>query len=178
MCAPPVQPCSELTLTAAGEQCEYKTYSPQQWLAEVSGVPFGLPGEILGDNSDQWQGLVHGMTCRIYPDPWRCNPRPIWSALDALGMHHPLLLGWWSDACPVSVATSTVVYSKEGGSGPAVVASVFVGGTHSERPRFAVVRPLFSNYLRTPPSCTSLRSSSCALVVAHLLYTPTYRMHI
>ena len=25
------------------------------------------------------------MTCRIYPDPRRCNPRPLWAALDALG---------------------------------------------------------------------------------------------
>ena len=46
--------------------------------AQVSGVPFGLPGQILGDNSDQWHGLLFGMTCRIYPDPHRCNPRPLY----------------------------------------------------------------------------------------------------
>ena len=53
----------------------------------MSGVPFGLPGQILGTNADQAQGLLFGMTCRIYPDPHRCNPRPLWAALDALGMH-------------------------------------------------------------------------------------------
>ena len=126
-----------------GEQCEYKKFSPHQWLAEVSGIPFGLPGQMLGDNSDQWQGLVHGMTCRIYPDPWRCNPRPLWAALDALGMGKPRLLGWWDVACPVSVETvveadQRVTYGKGSGSGPAVVASVFVSDTTPSR--IAVVR--------------------------------------
>ena len=87
-----------------GEQCEYQTYGPEQWLAEVSGVPFGLPGQVLGDNREQWQALVFGMTCRIYPDPHRCNPRPLWAAIDALGLQSPRMLGWWEGAaCPVSV---------------------------------------------------------------------------
>ncbi|KAL1519122.1 hypothetical protein AB1Y20_003386 [Prymnesium parvum] len=120
-----------------GEQCEYKTYSPEQWLAEVSGVPFGLPGEMLGDNSDQWQGLVHGMTCRIYPDPYRCDPRPVWAALDAMGMQRPRLIGWWDEACPVSVATSSTKYNDAGDRGPAVVASVFVSD-EQRPPRVAV----------------------------------------
>ena len=132
-----------------GEQCEYKTFSPRQWLAEVSGVPFGLPGEILGDNSAQWQGLVHGMTCRIYPDPWRCNPRPLWAALDAMGMQRPRLLGWWDPGCPITVDTVEVAYGADGERGPAVVASVFVGDERGkEVPRFAVVR----SAVRRPPA--------------------------
>jgi hypothetical protein len=35
--------------------CRYAGYSPDEWLAEVSGVPFGLPGQILGTNTDQAQ---------------------------------------------------------------------------------------------------------------------------
>mmetsp|Transcript_40382 Transcript_40382/g.133696 ORF Transcript_40382/g.133696 Transcript_40382/m.133696 type:complete len:207 (+) Transcript_40382:1269-1889(+) len=122
-----------------GEQCEYRTFSPPMWLAEVSGVPFGLGSELLGDNSDQWQGLVHGMTCRIYPDPWKCNPRPLWAALDAMGMLRPRLLGWWDRACPVSLLAPTVEYGHGGGRGPAAVASVFIGdGAAGAPPRFAV----------------------------------------
>lgn len=116
-----------------GEQCEYKTFSPPMWLAEVSGIPFGLPGQILGDNSDQWQGLVHGMTCRIYPDPYRCDPRPLWSALDEMAMQRPRLIGWWSTACPVS---ASVQNSTQGGSVPAVVASIFLND--DQPPRVAV----------------------------------------
>ena len=134
-----------------GEECHYRTYSPSMWLAEVSGVPFGLQGQILGTNSDQWQGLLFGMTCRIYPDPDRCNPRPLWAALDTMAMQRPRLVGWWDSACPVGVEDApTLVYSQpppplsSGGSssssessaaarsaqladsGPAVLASVFV----------------------------------------------------
>ena len=62
-----------------GEQCNYEAYSPEQWLAEVSGVPFGLPGQVLGDNKEQWQALwmarrgpsVHGSWCRpVYSWCW------------------------------------------------------------------------------------------------------------
>lgn len=121
------------------EQCDYKSYSPEEWLAEVSGIPFGLPGEILGDNSDQWQGLVHGMICRIYPDPWRCDPRPLWAALDAIGMQGPRVLGWWDEACPVAVETPRIRYDGSGRSGPAVVASVFIQSRHNGPPSVALV---------------------------------------
>lgn len=43
------------------------------------------------------------MTCRIYPDPQRCNPRPLWAALDALGLQTPRMIGWWDTASPVSI---------------------------------------------------------------------------
>ena len=122
-----------------GEQCEYKTFSPAMWLAEVSGVPFGLPGNILGDNTDQWQGLVHGMTCRIYPDPMRCNPRPLWAALDSMRLTNPRMLGWWDAACPVSVTAPIISYGKDAGRGPAVVATLFMADGRADAPRFAVV---------------------------------------
>ena len=60
---------------------------------------------MLGDNSDQWHGLIFGMTCRIYPDPDRCNPRPLWAALDDLGLQQPRMVGWWDAASPVLVHT-------------------------------------------------------------------------
>eukprot|EP00965_Chrysotila_dentata_P131258 4339156-Pleurochrysis_carterae.AAC.1 len=86
---------------ATGEQCNYAGYAPEQWLAEVSGVPFGLQGQILGNNRDQWQGLVFGMTCRIYPEPHTCNPRPLYAVFDDLGFKQPRMIGWWDAACPV-----------------------------------------------------------------------------
>jgi len=161
-----------------GEQCEYKTFSPAQWLAEVSGVPFGLPGEILGDNSDQWQGLVHGMTCRIYPDPWRCNPRPIWEALDAMGMQRPRLLGWWDAACPISVVSSTVAYGEGArtgsGSGPAAVASVFVGDEHPGRLRVAVA---IANWAPHQVSVRLLANWSALVMLGVTSAGPHLRLH-
>jgi len=109
-----------------GEQCNYIGYSPEQWLAEVSGVPFGLQGQMLGDNRDQWHGLVFGMTCRIYPDPHRCNPRPLWNALDALGMRSPRMLGWWDKAVPLIAEPSQHVK-----------ATLFIGSLHG-KPTYAV----------------------------------------
>ena len=74
---------------------------------------------MLGDARDQWQALVFGMTCRIYPDPMRCNPRPLWAALDALGLGAPQMIGWWDPACPVRI---------RGEPNGDVRATVFVGG--------------------------------------------------
>ena len=84
-------------------------------------MPFGLPGQVLGDNAEQWQALVFGMTCRIYPDPQRCNPRPLWAAIDALGLQSPRMLGWWEGAaCPVRVEAHDA-------PGAPVRATLFVG---------------------------------------------------
>ena len=107
-----------------GEQCNYAAYTPEQWLAEVSGVPFGLPGQVLGDNAEQWQALVFGMTCRIYPDPHRCNPRPLWAALDALGLQSPRMIGWWEGDTPLTVANVVV-----GGGGRSAMTSAPVRAT-------------------------------------------------
>ena len=116
-----------------GEQCNYAAYSPEQWLAEVSGVPFGLPGQVLGTNKEQWQALTFGMTCRIYPDPHTCNPRPLWRALDALGLQSPRMLGWWDHECPVSVSVagsgggSAAGGSAAGGNEAHARATLFIG---------------------------------------------------
>ena len=99
-----------------GEQCNYADYTADQWLAEVSGVPFGLPGQILGNNRDQWHGLLFGMTCRIYPDPDRCNPRPLWAALDRWGMRAPTMVGWWEADSPVRIASVSSALSHRGGA--------------------------------------------------------------
>ena len=36
-----------LRLPPATSGCRYAGYSPDEWLAEVSGVPFGLPAQAL-----------------------------------------------------------------------------------------------------------------------------------
>lgn len=97
-------------------------------------MPFGLPAQVLGDNAEQWQALVFGMTCRIYPDPQRCNPRPLWAALDARGLRSPRMIGWWEGAaCPVRV-----VLADAGGDAQPVRATLFVGTLPTGGKSFAI----------------------------------------
>jgi len=54
--------------------------------------------------------------CRIYPDPYTCNPRPLYAALDALDLRSPSMVGWWDEASPIRV------------SAPEVRATLFLSG--------------------------------------------------
>lgn len=85
-----------------GEQCAYAEMAPDQWLADVSGVPYGIPAEVLTDEGARWAALVFGMTCRIYPEPRRCEPRPLWEALERIGASDSALVGFW-EAQPLVV---------------------------------------------------------------------------
>jgi len=52
------------------------------WLVEMSGLPFGLMGEML-QNPNPWRGLVFGEVRRW---GWSGDPRPIWKAWDEFGI--------------------------------------------------------------------------------------------
>ncbi|MGH7658471.1 MAG: glycoside hydrolase domain-containing protein, partial [Gemmatimonadales bacterium] len=49
-----------------GEYFDYNS-SPAYWLTEMSGIPFGVMGEMLQDGGNPWRGMVFGMTNRL---PW------------------------------------------------------------------------------------------------------------
>ncbi|HJV90635.1 MAG TPA: glycoside hydrolase domain-containing protein [Holophagaceae bacterium] len=83
-----------------GEYFDYEA-DPDQWLIEMSGLPFGLMGEMLQDGGNPWRGMVFGMTNRL---PWeKSDPRPLWQAWDRFGMAGARMAGWWDPACPVRV---------------------------------------------------------------------------
>jgi hypothetical protein len=79
---------------------EYFDYDdpPDFWLVEVSGIPFGLMGEMLQDGGNPWRGMLYGMTARM---PWSGNPAPLWDFWDAFGMETAEMIGYWSPSCPV-----------------------------------------------------------------------------
>ncbi|MCY2996090.1 MAG: DUF6067 family protein [Planctomycetota bacterium] len=84
-------------------------------LVEMSGIPFGLLGEML-DAPNPWRGMVFGMTTRL---GWSGNPRPIWKFWNEFGLQGTELLGWWNPACPVKTDQPNVlatVYRKPGKS--------------------------------------------------------------
>ncbi|HQZ82331.1 MAG TPA: DUF6067 family protein [Pyrinomonadaceae bacterium] len=99
-----------------GEYFDYEDNSPDFFLTEVSGIPFGLMGEMLEKGGNPWRGMIYGMTNRM---PWSDNadPRPLWKAWDDFGMQGTKMYGYWSPNCPVRTSDASVlatVYAKEG----------------------------------------------------------------
>ena len=96
-----------------GEYFDYNS-QPDYWLTEVSGIPFGLMGEMLQDNGNPWRGMVFGMTGRL---PWAGDPRPLWKQFDAFGIQDSRMIGFWVDDRPVKSDRPdvlTTVYAKPG----------------------------------------------------------------
>lgn len=101
-----------------GEYFDYEKNKPDFFLTEVSGIPFGLMGEMLQGGGNPWRGMIYGMTNRM---PWSDNadPRPIWKVWDNFGMKGSKMIGYWSDNCPVKTDNDKVlatVYEKNGSS--------------------------------------------------------------
>ena len=109
-----------------GEYFDYEKNPPDFFLTEVSGIPFGLMGEMLEGGGNPWRGMVYGMTNRM---PWSDNadPRPIWKAWDDFGMEGTRMIGYWSPSCPVRTGLDNVpatVYAKKGAALVAVASWV------------------------------------------------------
>lgn len=99
-----------------GEYFDYENNKPDFFLTEVSGIPFGLMGEMLQDGGNAWRGMVYGMTNRM---PWSANadPRPIWNVWNEFGIKGSEMIGYWSENCPVKTSNDKVlatVYKKNG----------------------------------------------------------------
>jgi hypothetical protein len=79
---------------------EYFDYSapPDYWMVEVSGIPFGLMGEMLEQGGNPWRGMLFGMTSRL---PWAGDPRPVWKLWDSFGIQESRMIGYWVSSNPV-----------------------------------------------------------------------------
>ncbi len=96
-----------------GEYFDYDA-PPEYWLVEVSGIPFGLMGEMLQAGGNAWRGMLYGMTARL---PWAGDPRPLWKVWDDFGLQEAEMVGYWSSACPVKTGRTDIlatVYRKPG----------------------------------------------------------------
>ena len=99
-----------------GEYFDYEKNPPDFFLTEVSGIPFGLMGEMLQGGGNPWRGMVFGMTNRM---PWSDNadPRPIWKVWDNFGMKGTQMIGYWVENNPVKTDNEKVlatIYKKKG----------------------------------------------------------------
>ena len=97
-----------------GEYFDYDS-APDYWLVEISGIPFGLMGEMLQDGGNPWRGMIYGMTNRL---PWSGqDPARIWKAWDEFGIEEARMIGYWSAECPVRTDNLNVLataYVREG----------------------------------------------------------------
>ncbi len=100
-----------------GESFQYDKMSPENWLVEVSGIPFGLMGDMLQGGGNRWLGMLFGMTARL---PWTsADPRPVWKIWDEFGIDSAKMIGYWQKDCPIRTNNSDIlatVYQKEGKS--------------------------------------------------------------
>ncbi|WP_316799893.1 glycoside hydrolase domain-containing protein [Pedobacter frigidisoli] len=98
-----------------GEYFDYEKNNPDFFLTEISGIPFGLMGEMLQDDGNPWRGMIYGMTNRLgWSD--KSDPRPLWKAWSNFGIKGSEMIGYWSDNCPVKTDNPDVlatVYKKD-----------------------------------------------------------------
>ena len=71
-----------LTRLWLGEGVRYDQESYENWLIRLSGLPFGLTGEMLG-TGNPYLGLLFGMTNRY---GWGGNPCELWKIFDQFGI--------------------------------------------------------------------------------------------
>jgi hypothetical protein len=104
-----------------GEYFDYQHNSPDFFLTEVSGIPFGLMGEMLQGGGNPWRGMIYGMTNRL---GWTNvnDPRPLWALWDSFGMEGSEMLGYWSGHCPVTTDQDRVLATVYRRPGKALVA--------------------------------------------------------
>lgn len=101
-----------------GEYFDYNS-PPDYWLTEISGIPYGLMGEMLQDNGNPWRGMVFGMTNRL---PWAGDPRPLWLEWDKFGIVDATMLGWWAPSNPVRTGRSDILATSYVRKGRAMIA--------------------------------------------------------
>lgn len=101
-----------------GEAFDYNT-PPDYWLVEISGIPFGLMGEMLNEGGNPWRGMVFGMTTRL---GWSGDPRPLWKFFDEQRMEGTEMIGYWDQSCPVKTGRDDVVATVCHRAGKAIVA--------------------------------------------------------
>ena len=95
-----------------GEGFDYNE-PPDYWLIEISGIPYGLTGEMLQGGGNPWRGMIYGMTGRL---PWAGNPSALWKFWDEFGIAEAKMTGYWVADCPVRTNNKDVlatVYQKK-----------------------------------------------------------------
>lgn len=81
-----------------GKNYDYNE-APDYWLIEVSGIPFGLIGDIFQVGDSSWHGMLYGMTPRHSPGSG--NPKELWRIWDKFGIQDAKMFGYWMPDAPI-----------------------------------------------------------------------------
>lgn len=82
---------------------------PDYWLVEISGIPFGLYGEMLRNCGNPYRGMVYGMSSRL---AWlKCDPTNIWNLWDYFNISGSKYIGYWDAANPANSGNKDVLAS-------------------------------------------------------------------
>jgi hypothetical protein len=101
-----------------GEGRDYNRM-PDHWLIEVSGIPFGLPGQMLEGGGNPWRGMVYGITTRA---GWMPNPPgPLWRFWDEFHIQDTKMIGYWDPQCPVKSANKMVEATVYRGNNQSII---------------------------------------------------------
>lgn len=88
--------------------------TPDYWLIEMSGIPYGLYSEMLNNCGNAYRGMLFGMTSRL---GWvGCDPSAMWKLWDSFGIKDARMIGYWDPAVPVKSNNDDVkvtVYKKD-----------------------------------------------------------------
>lgn len=88
-----------------GEYFDYENTSPEYWLVELSGIPFGLMGEMLEGGGNPWRGMAFGMTGRVPA----VDNRPLWRFWANSGMEEATMIGHWASDAPIRSSNPEVL---------------------------------------------------------------------
>lgn len=96
---------------------EYFDYNmpPDFWMVEVSGIPYGVMGEMLWEGGNKWRGMLYGITPR--GPGYNVDNRPLWKLWDRFGMEDSEMIGYWVKANPVQTGrekTLATIYRHTG----------------------------------------------------------------
>jgi len=110
-------PCFDLLWIGEGRSYDL---SPDYWLVEISGIPFGVTSQMLEGGGNPWRGLLFGMTNRL---GWAgSTPEHIWRFWDEYRFVEREMVGFWDASCPVTTDTASLGASVFRGEKDAVVA--------------------------------------------------------
>ncbi|MEN6426660.1 MAG: glycoside hydrolase domain-containing protein [Phycisphaerales bacterium] len=94
--------------------------SPDYWLVEISGIPFGVTSQMLEGGGNPWRGMVFGMTNRLgWGGP---TPEHIWRFWDEYRFVGREMIGFWDANCPVKTDTPSLGATVFRGEKDAIVA--------------------------------------------------------
>ena len=101
-----------------GEYFDYDNTPPEYWLVELSGIPFGLLGEMLEGGGNPWRGMVFGMTGRAPA----VDNRPLWKFWQDHDLEHARMTGFWDPGAPVRSSHPGILATSWSGDDCLVVA--------------------------------------------------------